>query len=410
MKYLLDTSAILFDPKALERLYCNDIIIPLCVIHELEGKRNNIDTGYAARNALRTIEEYRKIYSNLSDGINLDGGGFFKVDGSDFDSTKTVDDNIIDLATEYSEYTLLSNDLPMRLKASFRGVKVSAPVDVFQDNTLGDIEVLYVTSQCVDDVYEYGYICGVDTDVKDYPVNSCFILSAPNSSALVRKVDNGDLKLVSEKKIFGVSGKSAEQKFAIDILCDSDVSLVSLGGKAGTGKTTLAVAAGLEAVLEKKEFEKIVVFRPMYAVGGQDVGFLPGTIDEKVEPWRQAIFDCLDNICSQNVIDEVVDREILEIVPLTYIRGRTISNSYIIIEEAQNLDKMTLLTALSRTGQGSKVVITYDVAQRDNFRVGRFDGIASVVSSLSGSPLFGHVELFKTERSAVAELVTDLLD
>ena len=188
------------------------------------------------------------------------------------------------------------------------------------------------------------------------------------------------------------------------------MGIVSLGGRAGTGKSALALAAGLEAVLERGLHRKIMVFRPLFAVGGQELGYLPGDQDEKMNPWGQAVYDALSSIVSDNVIDEVLDRGILEILPLTHIRGRSLHDAFVIVDEAQSLERNVLLTMLSRVGQNSRVVLTHDVAQRDNLRVGRHDGIASVIETLKGQPLFGHITLTRSERSAIAGLVTDLLE
>ncbi len=205
-------------------------------------------------------------------------------------------------------------------------------------------------------------------------------------------------------------GRSAEQRVALDLLADPDVGIVSLGGAAGTGKSVLAIAAGLDAVLERATHKRVVVFRPLYAVGGQDLGFMPGDADEKMNPWAAAVHDALDAIAGPEVIDEVIERRLLEVLPLTHIRGRSLTDTFVVIDEAQNLERGVLLTALSRLGAGSRVVLTHDVAQRDNLRVGRHDGIAAVVAALKGHPLFGHVTLTRSERSAIAALVTELLD
>ena len=183
-----------------------------------------------------------------------------------------------------------------------------------------------------------------------------------------------------------------------------------MGGPAGTGKSVLALAAGLDAVLEKQTHRKVMIFRPLYAVGGQDLGFLPGTEEEKMRPWTDAVHDALDAIATPNAIEEIVRQELIEVLPLTYIRGRTLSDSFVIIDEAQNLERSVLLTALSRLGEGSRVVLTHDVAQRDNLRVGRFDGISSVIASLRGHPLFAHISLTTSERSEIAALVSTALD
>jgi PhoH-like ATPase len=185
---------------------------------------------------------------------------------------------------------------------------------------------------------------------------------------------------------------------------------VSLGGPAGTGKSVLALAAGLESVLEQRTHKRVLVFRPLFAVGGQELGYLPGSEADKMNPWSAAVFDALESICGEAIVDEVLDRDLLEVLPLTHLRGRTLVDTFVIVDEAQNLERAVLLTALSRLGNGSRVVLTHDVAQRDNLRVGRHDGIVSVVDTLKGHPLFGHITLTRSERSPIAALVTSLLD
>jgi PhoH-like ATPase len=207
-----------------------------------------------------------------------------------------------------------------------------------------------------------------------------------------------------------VRGRSAEQRIAVDLLLDKEIGIVSLGGRAGTGKSALALCAGLDAVLERSEHRKVVVFRPLYAVGGQDLGYLPGTESEKMSPWSQAVFDTLGALVSRHVVDEVLARGMLEVLPLTHIRGRSLHDSFVIVDEAQSLERNVLLTVLSRIGQNSRVVLTHDVAQRDNLRVGRHDGVAAVIEALKGHPLFAHVTLTRSERSPVAALVTELLE
>ena len=191
---------------------------------------------------------------------------------------------------------------------------------------------------------------------------------------------------------------------------DNEIGIVSLGGRAGTGKSALALCAGLEAVLERRHHKKVVIFRPLYAVGGQELGYLPGSEGEKMSPWAQAVFDTLGALVSQTVIDEIVDRGLIEVLPLTHIRGRSLHDSFVIVDEAQSLERGVLLTVLSRIGQGSRVILTHDIAQRDNLRVGRHDGVVAVVESLKGHPLFAHVTLTRSERSPIAALVTEMLE
>jgi PhoH-like ATPase len=249
-------------------------------------------------------------------------------------------------------------------------------------------------------------------EARDLPCNTGLVLHAgPQQSALGRVHDDKRIHLTrSDRAIFDVRGRSAEQRIAIDLLADQAVGIVSLGGPAGTGKSVLALAAGLDAVLEQRTHNRVIVFRPIFPVGGQDLGSLPGSEAEKMMPWGAAVTDALEAIAGSEVIDEVFGRGMLEVLPLTHIRGRNLTDSYVIIDEAQNLERTVLLTALSRLGQGSRVVLTHDVAQRDNLRVGRHDGVVSVIETLKGHPLFGHVSLTRAERSRVAALVTQVLD
>jgi PhoH-like ATPase len=222
--------------------------------------------------------------------------------------------------------------------------------------------------------------------------------------------DKGVRLVRGDRDVFGVHGRSAEQRVAVDLLLDADIGIVSLGGRAGTGKSALALCAGLEAVLERRQHRKVVVFRPLYAVGGQDLGYLPGSEAEKMNPWAQAVFDTLGAVVSQEVVEEVIDRGMLEVMPLTHIRGRSLHDAFVVVDEAQSLERNVLLTVLSRIGQNSRVILTHDVAQRDNLRVGRHDGVAAVIEALKGHPLFAHVTLTRSERSPVAALVTEMLE
>jgi PhoH-like ATPase len=246
---------------------------------------------------------------------------------------------------------------------------------------------------------------------KTHPCHTGIVLHSEKGSALARVTPDKKLQLVrGDRSAFGLHGRSAEQRVALDILLDHEVGIVSLGGRAGTGKSALALSAGLEAVLERRLHKKVVIFRPLYAVGGQELGYLPGTENEKMSPWAQAVFDTLGALVSQQVIDEIVERGLIEVLPLTHIRGRSLHDSFVIVDEAQSLERGILLTVLSRIGQGSRVVLTHDVAQRDNLRVGRHDGVVAVVESLKGHPLFAHITLTRSERSAIAALVTELLE
>jgi len=236
-------------------------------------------------------------------------------------------------------------------------------------------------------------------------------LLSSRGSALGRVTADKQIRLVrGDREAFGLHGRSAEQRIALDLLLDPEIGIVSLGGRAGTGKSALALCAGLESVMERRAHKKVVVFRPLYAVGGQELGYLPGSESEKMGPWAQAVYDTLGALASADMVDEITDRGMLEVLPLTHIRGRSLHDSFVIVDEAQSLERGVLLTVLSRLGSGSRVVLTHDVAQRDNLRVGRHDGVTAVIEALKGHPLFAHVTLTRSERSPIAALVTEMLE
>ena len=243
------------------------------------------------------------------------------------------------------------------------------------------------------------------------PATPGWCCSAGGCSALGRVLPDKSVRLVrGDREAFGLHGRSAEQRVALDLLLDPEVGIVSLGGRAGTGKSALALCAGLEAAMERRQHRKVVVFRPLYAVGGQELGYLPGSEADKMNPWAQAVYDTLSAVTSQDVIDEVLARDMFEVLPLTHIRGRSLHDSFVIVDEAQSLEQSVLLTVLSRIGSGSRVVLTHDIAQRDNLRVGRHDGVVAVIEKLKGHPLFAHTTLVRSERSPIAALVTEMLE
>lgn len=420
--FVLDTSVLLSDPKAVLRFAEHHVVLPVVVITELEAKRNDPEIGYFARQALRNLDELRIKHERLDFPIAVGEGGSLRVElnhsnMSVLPSGLQLGDNdsrilavALNLANDGLDVTVVSKDLPLRVKAASIGLAAEeyraelavdsgftgqAEIDLGSDQMakLYDEELLHTRL------------------VEDLPVNTGLIIHSDRGSALGRVTGRGQLRLVrGDRDIFGLHGRSAEQRLAIDLLLDPEVGIVSLGGRAGTGKSALALCAGLEAVLEKQQHRKIMVFRPLYAVGGQELGFLPGDAAEKMNPWAQAVFDTLGSVVSQNVLDEVIERGMLEVLPLTHIRGRSLHDAFVIVDEAQSLERNVLLTVLSRIGQNSRVVLTHDVAQRDNLRVGRHDGVASVIETLKGHALFGHITLQRSERSAIAALVTEMLE
>lgn len=420
--YIIDTSVLLSDPKALFRFKEQEVVIPIVVINELEKKRHDPEIGYYARQALRHLDDLRIQHERLDFPMAVGDGGILRVELNHIDQSVLpagfqLGDNdsrilavAFNLAREGKDVTVVSKDLPMRVKASALGMAADEyRNDNAKDSGWTGIAELELTGDEMNDLYDTEVI--KHKEVAAMPVNTGLVISSERGSALGRVETGGKIRLVrGDRDVFGVHGRSAEQRIAIDLLLDSDVGIVSLGGRAGTGKSAMALLAGLETVLERRQHKKIIVFRPILAVGGQELGYLPGSESEKMNPWGQAIFDTLGALVSKEVIEHVVDRGLLEILPLTHIRGRSLHDAFVIVDEAQSLERNVLLTVLSRIGQNAKVVLTHDVAQRDNLRVGRHDGIAAVIEALKNHSLFAHVTLTRSERSAIAALVTDLLD
>ncbi|WP_123942933.1 MULTISPECIES: PhoH family protein [unclassified Frondihabitans] len=419
--YVLDTSVLLSDPQAMFRFAEQSVVIPVVVVSELEKKRHDPELGYFARQALRLLDDLRVKHERLDFPVEVGEGGSLRVElnhsnMSVLPSGLRLDDNdsrILAVASNLSadglDVVVVSKDLPLRVKAASIGLSAEEyRAEQIVDSGYTGIAEVEISAEQMKRLYDDEHI---STREAEQPVNTGLVMHSDRGSALGRVTSRGHVRLVrGDRDVFGLHGRSAEQRLAIDLLLDSEVGIVSLGGSAGTGKSALALCAGLEAVLEKQQHKKIMVFRPLYAVGGQDLGFLPGDAGEKMNPWAQAVFDTLGAIVSQNVLDEVLERGILEVLPLTHIRGRSLHDAFVIVDEAQSLERNVLLTVLSRIGQNSRVVLTHDVAQRDNLRVGRHDGVASVIETLKGHPLFAHVTLTRSERSAIAALVTELLE
>jgi len=421
--YVLDTSVLLSDPHALRRFAEHDVVLPLVVITELESKRHHAELGYFARSALRLLDDLRVEFGRLDAPIPVNAeGGTVHVELNHTDPGVLPagfrlgdnDSRILSVALNYRaegrNVVLVSKDLPMRVKASAVGLPAEEyRAELAVESGWTGMTELEVTGDEIDQFYDMGTL--ESAAIRDLPCHTGVVLLGGGSSALGRVTPNKELRLVkADRDAFGIHGRSAEQRVALDILLDPSVGIVSMGGRAGTGKSALALCAGLEAVLERQQHSKVVVFRPLYAVGGQELGYLPGNENEKMAPWGQAVFDTLGAVTSKVVIEEVMERGLLEVLPLTHIRGRSLHDSFVIVDEAQSLERNVLLTVLSRIGQNSRVVLTHDVGQRDNLRVGRHDGVVAVVEKLKGHPLFAHVTLTRSERSPIAALVTELLE
>jgi len=419
--FVLDTSVLLSDPGAMGRFAEHEVVLPLVVISELEGKRDHPELGWFARQALRVLDDLRIRHGRLDRPVPL-GQGTVRVELNHSSSEVLpagfrVADNdsrilavAANLAADGHDVVLVSKDLPLRVKAAAIGLvaqEYRAELAVSSGHTgLAELDVL---SADLDALYESGRL---DLPAaRELPTHTGLVLLSDRGSGLGRVAPDKSVRLVrGDRDAFGVHGRSAEQRIAIELLLDPEIGIVSLGGRAGTGKSALALCAGLESVLERRAQKKVVVFRPLYAVGGQELGYLPGDAAEKMGPWAQAVFDTLGALVQPEVVEEVLTRGLLEVLPLTHIRGRSLHDAFVIVDEAQSLERGVLLTVLSRLGRGSRVVLTHDVAQRDNLRVGRHDGVAAVIEALKGHPLFAHMTLTRSERSPIAALVTEMLE
>jgi PhoH-like ATPase len=421
--YVLDTSVLLADPHALRRFDEHEVVLPVVVITELEGKRHHPELGYFARAALRMLDELRVLHGRLDEPVPMgDAGGSVRVELNHTDPQTLPagfrladnDTRILavagNLSAEGCDVTLVSKDLPMRVKASAIGLRAEEyRAELAMESGWTGMEEVETSAEQIDTLFAEGE---ADLEAaRELPCHTGLVLLSERGHALGRVTPTKRVRLVrGDREAFGIKGRSAEQRIALDLLLDPDVGIVSLGGRAGTGKSALALCAGLEAVLERRQHKRVVVFRPVYPVGGQELGYLPGSESEKMAPWGQAVFDTLGALTSGDVIEEVIDRGMLEVLPLTHIRGRSLHDAFVVVDEAQSLERNVLLTVLSRIGANSRVVLTHDVAQRDNLRVGRHDGVVAVVEKLKGHPLFAHMTLTRSERSPIAALVTEMLE
>jgi PhoH-like ATPase len=421
--YVIDTSVLLSDPGALLRFADSDLVLPLVVIGELEDKRDHSELGWFARQTLRMLDDLRVQHGRLDAPIPVgEQGSTLHVELNHSDPSvlpagfrnDSNDSRImvvaLNLRAEGRDVCLVTKDVPLRVKAAAVGLATD------EYRGLGAVETgwtgmreLALDEAEMNVLYESGSV--FLPAAAELPTHTGLVLLSSRGSALGRVAPDKQVRLVrGDRDAFGLHGRSAEQRIALELLLDPEVGIVSMGGRAGTGKSALALCAGLESVMERRAHKKVVIFRPLYAVGGQELGYLPGSEGEKMAPWAQAVFDTLGALVSPAVLEEVIGRGLIEVLPLTHIRGRSLHDSFVIVDEAQSLERGVLLTVLSRLGTNSRVVLTHDVAQRDNLRVGRHDGVTAVIEALKGHPLFAHVTLTRSERSPIAALVTEMLE
>jgi PhoH-like ATPase len=431
--YVLDTCVLLADPHALYRFDEHEVVLPLVVVEELDRNKTRLDeAGRNARTAVRVIEELRgQSGSGLREPVVLPSGGTLRVEGNHIDTAlppyldPAKPDHRILAVAKAIEGTLVTKDAALRIKGSQLGVDVE---DYRADTVQVDEHYTGIAEVSVDratlNALHADSKATLDVDHQRHWLNQCLVLkSGASSSGLARVVEvNPDRVVVARvggaPRVFGVSPRDVRQTFALDLLTDPTVPCVSLMGMAGTGKTFLALAAGLELVVEARAYRRLSVYRPLVAVGRQDVGYLPGDLDEKLSPWMAAVYDNLYSLFRssdetnsvtnqrhiQGAVDALLDRGQLEMAAITYLRGRSITDEFVIVDEAQNLELPTLKVILTRMAAGSKVVFCGDLSQVDNPYISPYGGMAALIEKLKGTALFGHVTMSKGVRSPLAEL------
>ena len=441
--YVLDTCVLLADPRALYRFDEHEVVLPLVVVEELDRNKTRMDeVGRNARTAVRLIEELRERSDNgLREPVDLPGGGWLRVEGNHVDTALPPyldplkpDHRILAVALGIGG-TLVTKDGALRIKGSQLGVTVEDyRADTVQvDEHYTGIAEVDIERSDLDTLHRDGKVLldltalGATDDT--YWLNQCLVLKGGRSaSGLGRVTDVVDgtvtvTRVGGTPRAFGVTPRDVRQTFALDLLTDPTVPCVSLMGMAGTGKTFLALAAGLEQVVEARAYRRLSVYRPLVAVGRQEVGYLPGDLDEKLSPWMAAVHDNLYSLFRrddeadtfgsggasnhrhvQEAVDALLERGQLEMAAITYLRGRSITDEYVIVDEAQNLELPTLKVILTRMAYGSKVVFCGDLSQVDNPYISPYGGMAALIEKLKGTALFGHVTMSKGVRSPLAEL------
>lgn len=440
--YVIDTNVLMYaGKKALTGFEEHEVVIPFAVIEELESKKNDLEQGFMARYALAEIDSLRE-NGNIRKGIIINKmGGTLRIElnhiemstlpavlkklhsGSGNDNRILAVANNIHLdeqskkakGLDYKEVVFVSNDIALRIKADS---VLDFTIEPFRlkATEYGGIKNATVDHEVIGKLYNAGEHKVLDApdnliNLADGVYNHAFLLSAhgANKTSCVALLRNNTISLANlDNNVQKLQGKSVEQKLAMSYVQNPHLPIVSISGSAGTGKTLIAVATGLDKVA-KEEYNKVVVIRPIYAVGGQDIGHLPGDLDDKMAEWRKPIYDSVEGILQKDVLEKLQEQNKLDVMPVTFIRGRTFNNSFVIVDEAQNFEPTVLLTILSRIGYNSKIVFLWDATQKDNNRIGYNQGIISVVEKLKSHSMFVHITLKKSERSPIAELAGEIL-
>jgi PhoH-like ATPase len=435
--YVLDTNVLLHDPQALFKFEDNDVIVPITVIEEIDRfKKDQSETGRNARHVSRYLDSLRK-KSRLFEGVPMESGGYLRVMLFTEASLKRLppelrddrgDNRILAVALDLKAIgdkgvVFVTKDTNLRIKADALGLIAE---DYESDKV--SIDELYsghtevqVDKETVDRFYSDGFL---SLEGDEYQPNQCLTLfdAANPSHTAIGRFDATMSRIVPlikvpKEGVWGIHPRNREQQFAMDLLLNEDIQLVTLVGKAGTGKTLLAIAAGLLKSADDGNYNRLLVSRPVFPMG-KDLGFLPGDVEEKLAPWMQPIFDNVELLLGsvdeqgkrKRGYKELVELGLLEIEALTYIRGRSIPMQYLIVDEAQNLTPHEIKTIITRAGEGTKIILTGDPYQIDNPYVdSSSNGLTYVVEKFKGQDIAGHIILTKGERSCLAELAANLL-
>ena len=439
--YVLDTNVLLHDPHALFAFEEHEVVLPIKIIEEIDRfKKDLTEVGRNARQVSRYLDQLRIQFEiPLSQGVPLQKGGTLRVDLCEnvtiqwkwADEKHFVDNMLLAVADGLNRaaervglVVVVTKDTNLRIKANALGIRAEdyehgkVPVDELYSGQ-GELSV---TQALIDELFAAG--SAPSEDVADYAANQCLVLRSlerPTQTVLARvAADRRSIRLLQRQKegVWGIFPRNKEQFFALDLLLDDEVKLVTLVGKAGTGKTLLAIAAGLYKSADERQYHRLLVSRPIFPLG-KDIGYLPGNIEDKLNPWMKPVYDNVEFILDSRVegrkgksrgYEELIHQGLLEIEPLTYIRGRSIPHQFLIVDEAQNLTPHEIKTIITRAGEGTKIVLTGDPYQIDNPYVdSTSNGLVYVVEKFREVGIAGHVSLTRGERSELAELAAELL-
>lgn len=425
-RFILDTNVLLYDPKSIDK-FDNEVIIPIAVLDELDmAKLSPDEKGRNARIVIRQLDKLRS-YGKLSEGVQIPNGPIVKVESKigfllpEALNLSSVDNQLLSVALSLEKnkenledkIIVVTRDINLRVKCDALDILA----EDYEPEVIESTSSLYqgfstidVSPEKLQMLYDNGFIT---LDIKGY-INQFFLLKSsadPKQTGLTRLYDNNVLKLVPPKcTMWGINPRNVEQRMAMDLLLDPNISFVTLVGRAGSGKTLLAAAAALHLVLEQDHnYSRILLSRPIQPMG-KDLGYLPGTVDEKLQPWMSALQDNLELLMDPRQLDMYKEKGIIQLESLTHIRGRSIPNSFMILDEAQNLSAQEIKTIITRIGEGTKLVLTGDIEQIDNPSTDfSNNGLSYAIEKLKKYDLTGHIVLSKGERSRLSSLGAEVL-